>query len=231
MSMNLTTKKKLEFIEIITQTPVTATIIWLHGLGADGHDFVNLVPELNLPSELGVRFIFPHAPMRPITLNGGMEMRGWFDITSLTRLEYDLTGIAESTENVQYLIQEQIDLGIAYDRILLAGFSQGGAIALHAAINYPHVIGGVLGLSTYLPASEKIVHHINPLKYNMPIALYHGLYDNIIPIELAKMGRDFLMNQNFQVEWREYAMAHQLCLPEIKDIQQWILKTLASRLG
>lgn len=222
--MTLLQQNELETVQVVTQASVSASVIWLHGLGASGEDFLSLIPELNLPDELGIRFIFPHAPIRPVTLNRGMKMRAWYDVTSLVRIEHDEIGIAQSTQQVQELIQQQIKLGISLERIFLVGFSQGGAIALHAGLNYPKPLGGILGLSTYLPAPDKII--LNPhLQTKVPITLFHGCYDEIIPIGLAKLGCEFLNQRGCSVEWREYTMGHEICLSEITDIRAWLLKT------
>lgn len=217
--------QKLQIEEVVTHPSVEAAVIWLHGLGASGHDFVDIVPELKLSDEFGIRFIFPHAPNRPVTINRGMVMRAWYDITSLTRLEDDITGIEESTQQVQQLIREQEEKGIASNRIFLVGFSQGGAIAFHAGLNYPHALGGLLGLSTYLPAPHKIPQADN-FKKNMPIMILHGDYDDVIPLPMAKLGYEFLLSRGFRVTWQQYPMAHQVCPSEIADIKQWFTREL-----
>ena len=214
----------LSYVEMITGNTVKATIVWLHGLGADGHDFANLVPQLNLPPDFGIHFIFPHAPIRPITINQGMPMRGWYDIASLTRLEDDVPGILESCNAVEHLLQQQIQSGVSPNQIILAGFSQGGAIALHTALNFKEKIGGVLALSTYLPATQQLLS--GNIQKELSIFLAHGTHDDVIPLFLAESAKNWLIAKGFMVDWHAYPMAHQVCMPEIEDIKNWLISTL-----
>jgi phospholipase/carboxylesterase len=210
-----------------THTPADASVIWLHGLGADGHDFAGITTQLQLPKQLRIRFIFPHAPERPVTLNNGFTMRAWYDIYSLNDLnQEDRSGIISSEQAIVQLIQQQESAGIAASRIILAGFSQGGAMALYTGLRYPQRLGGILGLSTYLPLMAQFdAFQSNNLQ--TPIFLAHGTQDNILPLVLGEKTRDYLMQSGYAVQWRSYLMAHQVCLPEISDISQWLQRILA----
>ncbi len=198
-----------------------ACVIWLHGLGADGHDFEPIVPELRLPETLGVRFVFPHAPVRPVTLNGGMAMRAWFDLRQpdLGR-EPDLEGIADSVHRLEALLEQQQAQGIARERIVLAGFSQGGVVALETALGLDAKPAGVLALSTWLA---------RPLGSGQGLAVFmaHGEHDPIVPLPLAEQGRDRLRGLGAEVAWHSYPMAHAVHPAEIADIAAW----LRTRLG
>jgi len=210
------------------EQPANAAVIWLHGLGADGNDFVPIVPELRLPPAIRARFVFPNAPVRPITINGGMRMRGWYDILSLTRADQqDEAGILASAATVQQLIDDQAAAGIARQRIVLAGFSQGGAIALHTGLRQREALAGILALSTYLPLHQRILAELTAAGRATPILMGHGLYDNVLPVALGSSSRDGLRQLGCTVEWRDYPMQHQVCEAEIADIAAW----LAGRLG
>jgi len=215
-----------EPLEIITHEPkqnADACVIWLHGLGADGHDFENILPELGLPESHRIRFIFPHAPVRSITINNNMRMRGWYDIYSLNKLEKeDETGIQQSSTQIENLVQQQIDQGIVSDRIVIAGFSQGGAIALHFGLNYPKKLAGVIGLSTYLPFMINGKQAAENSDTTLPILLCHGEYDDILPIQLGKMTLSYLTEKGYSPQWQAYPMAHQVCMDEIKLIGGWL---------
>ena len=202
--------------------PARACVIWLHGLGADGHDFVPIVPELGL-EDAGVRFVFPHAPMRPVTINAGMTMRAWFDIYSLGRLDQqDEQGIADSAERVRGLIAEQQAAGIPAERIVLAGFSQGGAIALHTALRHPERLGGLLALSTFLPMHETLEAERVAANADIDILMCHGDYDPVLPLQLGAWSRDLLQELGYAVDWRSYPMQHQVCPAQIADIAAWL---------
>jgi len=202
------------------ENPAESCVIWLHGLGADGHDFTSIVPEFRLPS---TRFIFPHAPMRPITINGGMVMRGWYDITGFELADKeDLAGINDSADLVQTLITEQIEQGIPADKIVIAGFSQGGAIALYAGLRYNAPLAGILALSTYLPGSRDLAEERHLANNTTPILMMHGLFDTVIPSQVGAVSRDVLLAHQYNVDWKTYSMAHQLCAPQIVDINQWL---------
>ncbi len=203
-----------------------ASIIWLHGLGADGHDFEAIVPELRLSAILGIRFIFPNAPIRPITINGKAEMRGWYDIKSSNLREMeDINSIIESSDLIHNYIDTEIKKGISSNKIILAGFSQGGAIALHAGLRYPSELAGLLALSTYLPIPKSLKKETSNHK-EMPIMMMHGSDDNIIPIEQSRSSWQALIKHGYTVEWNEYPMQHTICSEEISVIGGWIMKRL-----
>lgn len=204
-----------------------ASIIWLHGLGADGHDFESIVPELNLDPDSGIRFIFPNAPIRPVTINGGMNMRAWYDVRSpnLREME-DLESIAASHELINHYIDAEIDRGIPASKIILAGFSQGGAITLHTGLRHPEALAGLLALSTYLPASDLLDDEASNHK-NIPIMMAHGIADPVIPVEQGRSSFQALKDKGYTVEWHEYMMQHAVCLEEINAIAAWIKKVLA----
>ena len=217
-------------IEIISGeagAPVAASVIWLHGLGASGDDFVPVVPELNMPSSPAVRFIFPHAPVQPITINGGMPMRGWFDITSLDfeQREQDLTGMRKSVATVNQLIENEIASGIKTDKIVIAGFSQGGAIALMSALEGPHQVAGIMALSTYLPDADNVLQTFAKRSIDvdsLPVFMAHGQYDDVIQIRFAEASRDAMVKQGLTVQWHAYPMPHSVNAEEIVAISEWL---------
>jgi phospholipase/carboxylesterase len=198
-----------------------AAVIWLHGLGADGRDFVPVVDELDLPAGLAVRFVFPHAPVRPVSINNGMRMRAWYDISPDMRRQ-DEAGIRESARTVEAFLQREIDSGIPAERIVLAGFSQGGAIALHTGLRYPQRLAGLLALSTYLPLPEQYAAEARPERKDTPILMCHGQHDPMLPLQLGAWSRDALQAGGFSVDWREYPMQHNVCAEEIADIGAWL---------
>lgn len=201
----------------------TASVIWLHGLGADGHDFVPVVDELRLPESLPVRFIFPHARPRPVTINNGYVMRAWYDIKALGRSgTEDDAGIRESQGVVNGYVERQIAAGIAADRIVVAGFSQGGAIALHTGLRYPQRLAGVMALSTYLPLRDSLSAEAAPANRDVPILMCHGLHDGVLPAALGSASRDLLLSLGYHVEWQSYPMEHSVCMEEIADISSWL---------
>jgi phospholipase/carboxylesterase len=205
----------------------TATVIWLHGLGADGHDFVPVVPELDLPQDHSIRFIFPHAPVRKVTINNGMPMRAWYDIFSLGRMDkQDEAGIRESEALVHGIIRQELSTGIAINRIVIAGFSQGGAIALHTALRYPQRLAGLLPLSTYLPLNDKLAAEASEANRDLPILMCHGEYDAVLPLALGESSADILRAQGYTVDWRDDPMQHQVCAEEIEAIGLWLRKVL-----
>lgn len=210
-----------------------SSVIWLHGLGADGHDFEPIVPELGLPPDLGVRFVFPHAPMRPVTVNGGMTMRAWYDIRTFDREgPQDEAGIRESATLLERLIERERQRGSEYGRIVIAGFSQGGAIALHTALRFPHRLAGLMALSTWLPLAqsfrEEVAERDNAAR-DLPIFMAHGSFDPVLPVALGQYSRDTLEQAGYSVEWHEYPMAHAVCAEEIVAIRRWLTTVLALR--
>ncbi len=220
-------KETDQTVVIEPATPATAAVVWLHGLGADGHDFVPLVPELNLEG-IAVRFVFPHAPVRPVTLNMGMAMRAWYDIFTARNLQkQDEAGIRASENLVRGFLQREQDQGIPAQRIVLAGFSQGGAVTLHTGLRYPQQLAGLLALSTYLPLGEQFVKEANPARKDTPILMCHGQHDPMLPLVMGNWSRDLLQEQGYSVEWHEYPMQHQVCPEEIEEIGRWLRQRLA----
>lgn len=218
----------LETIELQTADNPDASIIWLHGLGADGHDFEGLVPELKLPASCAIRFIFPHAPYRPITLNNGYVMRGWYDIKSLEfGAQQDQQGIEESAAALNQLIDAEIARGIRHDRIILAGFSQGGAIVLHTGVRSLQPLAGIMALSTYLPLADHFPQAVTAASKQTPVFMAHGLQDDIVKYQYGVTSRGRLLEQGYSVDWHEYPMSHSLCLEEIQDIRHWVITCLS----
>ena len=218
--------KTLEAIELETRPNPSHTVIWLHGLGADGSDFVPIVQELQLPP-LGIRFVFPHAPKRPVTINGGFVMRAWYDIVmqDLVRQE-DERGIRESQAQVEALIAREGGRGIPPGRIVLAGFSQGGVIALQTGLRQPKPLAGVLALSCYLPLAAKVERESDAASADEPIFLGHGTADDVVPIKAGLAARDALTKLGCKVEWHQYPMAHSVHPNEIADIGAWFRRVL-----
>lgn len=220
-------------VELETGPNPTGSVIWLHGLGADGHDFEPIVPELRLPEELTLRFVFPHAPVRPVTLNGGMSMRAWYDIFSLDREgPVDEEGIRASGEILDDLIAREQDRGIEANRIVVAGFSQGGAIALHAALRYPQRLAGLMALSTYLPLMSsfdaEVVHNEKAANRDISIFMAHGSFDPVLPMQMGTASAELLTQADFNVEWHDYPMAHAVCGEEIAHIRDWLLSVYSA---
>ncbi len=217
----------LPSVVVETGPSPAATVIWLHGLGADGHDFEALVPELRLPDSLPVRFVFPHAPVRPVTINGGMRMRAWYDIRSFdAEGRADAAGVRESCDLLDELIRTETAGGIDVRRLVLAGFSQGGAIVLHHALNSTHELAGVLALSTYLPLSDASRDKTRPSPF--PVFIAHGTLDNVVPFEAGRQSAARVRELGYAVEWHEYPMGHSVCPDEIVDIRGWLLRVLAA---
>lgn len=208
---------------------IDASIIWLHGLGADGYDFEPVVKQLLDSDTLhNIRFILPHAPDMAVTRNNGYVMPAWYDIYGVIPVkEEDDAGIRISERYIASLIQNEIDRGIPSDRIVLAGFSQGGAIALHTALRYPHKLAGVLALSTYLPLHSKLSAEAHSANKNTPIFMAHGIFDDVISLEMSKVSRDLLQNTGYSVNWHEYPMAHSVCAEEIADIEGFLKQVLS----
>jgi phospholipase/carboxylesterase len=214
-------------VEIEPSRPADAAIVLLHGLGADGHDFESLVPELRLPRDSAIRWVFPHAPMRAVTLNGGMRMRAWYDILGLDRrAAQDEGGIRESAKTAAALLRREAERGVRSDRVVLAGFSQGGAIALFAGLRYPERLAGILALSTYLPLDTALAAEAHPANAAVPVFQAHGRFDDIVPLALGQGTRDLLVARGYDVDWRTYPMPHSLCAQEVEDARAWLLKVL-----
>ncbi|PCJ30567.1 MAG: carboxylesterase [Moraxellaceae bacterium] len=212
----------LPTVEVNPSTKPSAAVIWLHGFGADGHDFESIIPQLKLPASLSVRFVFPHAPMRNIATMSSNSIRAWFDIDISKGV--DINGIKKSTFQVKDLIQQEIDNGIPAERIVLAGFSQGGTIALNTALLYRKPLAGILALSTFLPVTEDLGTKKSKYNAGIPILVCHGNQDEVLPMVLGKSGFDTLKSHNYDVEWREYDMAHCVCPQQIQDISAWLQK-------
>lgn len=225
--MNYTRHETDAAVILTPATAPTASVIWLHGLGADGHDFVPIVPELQLPPTLAVRFVFPHAPHRPVTLNNGYVMRAWYDIKALAlQAQEDATGIHASEQLVQHFIQVELDAGIAAQRIVIAGFSQGGAIALQTALRYPQRLAGVMPLSTYLPLRDTLAAQASTANRDVPIFMCHGQQDPVVPLQLGERSRDVLLALDYKVDFRLYDMQHSVCAAEVGDISVWLSRVL-----
>ncbi len=218
----------LETIEINTGESPSTTVIWMHGLGADGHDFVPIVRELNLAGCPSIRFVFPHAETMPVTINNGYVMRAWYDIlsTDLARREDD-AGLRKSQQQIEDLIDRERERGIPSSRIILAGFSQGCAMALQTGLRYPEKLGGLICLSGYLPLASMISDERSDSNLPTPIFMAHGRGDPVVQISRAEASRDLLVELGYQVEWHEYLMPHSVCQEEIDDIGAWLRRLLA----
>ena len=212
----------LEALEIETGPSPRAAVIWLHGLGADGHDFEPIVPELGMPAAPAVRFVFPHAPLQPVAINRGAVMRAWYDVTGDGR--QDAEGIRASQVRVEALIARERARGIAARSIVLAGFSQGGAMALHTGLRHPERLAGILALSCYLPLPETLEREASQATRDVPIFMAHGTEDPVIPLSWAMRSRDRLIALGYAVEWHEYPMPHSVCAEEIADIGRWLTR-------
>ncbi len=199
----------------------------MHGLGADGHDFEPLIPQLDIVEQLGVRVVLPHAPHRAVTINGGMEMPAWYDILAADfQRGQDSTGIRESEQQLRDLIQREVDSGIPAERIVLAGFSQGGAIVLHTGLRYPQPLAGILALSTYVPLADTLATEAAAANSQVPILMAHGMQDPVVPVKLALQSRDLLEQLGYKVSWHSYPMPHAVCPEEISDARDWLLQRL-----
>jgi phospholipase/carboxylesterase len=218
----------LSAVEVTPEVSARASVIWLHGLGADGHDFEAIVPELRLPAALGVRFLFPHAPLRPVTINQGYIMRAWYDVAQLDlSQEEDESGIRTSERLIRELIEQERTRGVTAAHIALAGFSQGGAVALHTALRYGERLAGILTLSAYLPLPACLAAEASPANADVPIMMAHGTNDTVIPVRLARESRDHLQRLGYRVQWHTYPMAHGVSLPEVGDTSEWLQRILA----
>ncbi|WP_151634312.1 alpha/beta hydrolase [Noviherbaspirillum aerium] len=217
----------LETIEIETAPNPSVSVIWLHGLGADGNDFVPIVRELDLNGCPPIRFIFPHAPTMPVTVNNGYVMRAWYDILGLDLGQReDMAGLRKSQARVETLIAREKERGIPAHRIILAGFSQGCAMTLQTGLRHPEKLAGLLCLSGYLPLNQSVPAERNSANHDTPIFLVHGRNDPVIPIALAEKSRDILKSLGYNVEWHEYMMPHSICQEEVDDIGAWLRRIL-----
>jgi phospholipase/carboxylesterase len=213
----------LEMLEIEPRGPVKYTVIWLHGLGADGHDFAPLARERGMAEALGARFVLPHAPQRPVTLNGGMVMRAWYDIYDLGfESSEDREGIEAARGQLLELIGREQGRGISTDKILLAGFSQGGAVCLHTALRFEAPLAGVLALSTYLPLADSLADEKRADTSDLAIRMDHGEQDPVVSYAIAQRSRDLIEAQGYQVEFNSYAMQHSLCMAQIDSLSRWM---------
>jgi phospholipase/carboxylesterase len=215
--------KPPEYIELATGAEPRGTVIWMHGLGADGWDFVPIVRELPLPEGLVLRFIFPHAPVRPVTINNGFEMRAWYDIKQqdISRVP-DEAGIRESQASIEALIAREAQRGVTADRIVLAGFSQGGAIALQTGLRHKQRLAGIVALSTYLPLQESLQAEASAANKSTPIFMAHGTQDPAIPVQLADASRKLLDERGYKIDWQVWPMPHSVCAEEVAAIGEYL---------
>ena len=228
MDNHMSPNELLPGVNIAAQGPHQATIIWLHGLGDSGNGFAPIAPELKLDASLGVKFIFPHAPVRAVTINNGMKMRAWYDIKSMDMdSRADVQGVRESSAQVQALIEHEIANGIPANKIMLIGFSQGGVIALHLGTRFEQSLGGIVALSTYMCEPKTLATDKHPSNQQTPILCCHGLQDEVVPISLGKLAYTTLQENGFNATWKEYVMQHNVCMPEINDIAKFISVQLA----
>lgn len=218
----------LPAVEIQAKGEHKATIIWLHGLGDSGNGFAPIAPELKLPDSLGVKFLFPHAPIRPVTINNGMEMRAWYDIKSMDMdSRADLEGVIDSSQRVEHLIRAEIESGIDSTKIMLIGFSQGGVISLHLGARYTKPLAGIVALSTYMCAPQTLSAEKSVENQNTPVFFAHGQQDEVVPLFLGNSAFQTMKENGYQVEWKEYMMQHNVCMPEVQDISAFIQDKLA----
>ena len=216
-----------ETVEVGGGKKPDGTVIWLHGLGADGHDFESIVPEMRLDEHADIRFVFPHAPVRPVTINGGIPMRAWYDVMSLDRAgPQDEAGIRDSAAMLVQLIECEHERGVDYDHIVLAGFSQGGAIAMHTAMRFPERLAGLMALSTWMPLEsmidEEVMQTSKAQPRDLPVLMAHGSFDPMLPISAGQHARDIMRKAGFAVQWHDYPMAHAVCAEEIVEISKWL---------
>lgn len=225
--MPYTTQETDAAVVLMPRVPVTSTVIWLHGLGADGYDFVPIAEELQLPAQLGVKFVFPHARQRPVTINNGFVMRAWYDIRGFGPSSgEDEAGVRESDAIVRGHIDAELAAGVVPENIVVAGFSQGGAMALHTGLRYPKTLGGILALSTYLPLRESLTKEAAEANRGTPIFMAHGNRDQVVPEIAGKLSYDLLRGLGYTVRWKSYAMEHQVCIDEVIDIAAWLKEML-----
>jgi phospholipase/carboxylesterase len=220
----------LDAVEVEPLAAADAAVVLLHGLGADGHDFEPIVPELRLPPSPSIRWVFPHAPVRPVTINGGHRMRAWYDIVGLDRRSpEDESGIRDSSRAVLDLVRRERERGIDWSRIVLAGFSQGGALALFSALRWPERLAGVAALSTYLPLAPTLEKEAHPANAAVPVFMAHGTDDSLVSPAVGRGARDLLRARGYDVEWHEYPISHSVCAEEVADLRAWLLRTLPAR--
>lgn len=215
----------LPAVEIETAAKPTASVIWLHGLGADGNDFAPIIPDLKIPAALPVRFIFPHAPAIPVTVNGGFVMPAWYDILEMEiDRKIDSTGLLASAERINELIEREYERGIKSDRIVIAGFSQGGAVAYQVALSHPKTLAGLLAMSSYFATAETIDY--NSANKEIPIQIHHGQFDPVVPEVLGRKASLHLSEKGYKVGYTVYPMEHAVCPEQIDDISKWLLSVL-----
>ncbi|MEB2318591.1 MAG: carboxylesterase [Pseudomonadota bacterium] len=219
--------REFDTIELEVGGTPTAAVIWLHGLGADANDFVPIVPMLGLDAGPGIRFVFPNAPVRPVTINGGMPMRAWFDIRELGGRNIDEAGIRAAGDTLDALVEREVERGIATSRIVLAGFSQGGVIALHAGLRFPRPLAGILALSTFLALADSLPGEASEANRSIPVFMAHGHHDEMIGAERALRSRDLLIDAGYPVAWHDYPMGHEVCIEEINAMGAWLAQRLA----
>lgn len=225
--MSILSSDYLPAIEIESGAHPTHAVLWMHGLGADGNDFVPIVQELEPPPETQIRFIFPHAPQQSVSINGGLVMRAWYDIRNVNLNQHeDEIGLRNSQHAITALIARENQRGILSSRIVLAGFSQGGVMALQVGLRHPEKLAGIMALSSYLPLAHTLTKEAHAANTSTPIVMAHGRYDPVIPIQLAKASRQLLLQNGYQVEWHEYPMPHSVCAEELIDISNWLRKVL-----
>ena len=219
----------LESLEIETAPSPEAAVIWMHGLGADGHDFEPIVPELRLPARPGIRFVFPHAPLRPVTINQGHVMRAWYDVRALAGVRReDEAGVRQSARQVEALIARERQRGIAPGRLVLAGFSQGGAMALHVGLRHPDRLAGILALSCYLPLAGALAAEASPANRDVPIFWAHGAHDPMLPLALAEQGREQVSALGYRIDWHQYPIPHSVSAEELADVARWLGRVLGA---
>jgi phospholipase/carboxylesterase len=218
----------LETVEVDTGSSPRVSVIWLHGLGADGHDFEPIVPEMDLPDDVAIRFVFPHAPMRPVAVNNGMVMRAWYDISLAGgKRQEDEPGVRESERQIRALIEREGKRGVPAAATFLFGFSQGGAMALQTGLRYPERLGGIAALSCALPLADKLAAEASPANRDLPIFMAHGAQDPMIPLSRGAEARDRLIALGYRAEWHDYRMPHSVCAEEIADLSAWLRGSLA----
>lgn len=221
-----------ETVEVCTGQDPTASVVWLHGLGADGHDFEPVIPHLLWQDAPAIRFVFPHAQERPVTINGGMRMRAWYDILDFDiERDHDETGIENSVQQVSELVKREQRRGVSSDKIVVAGFSQGGAIAIQAALRYPQRLAGFIALSTYLLHADKIGSQLSPVNRDLELFIGHGKQDPVVPFQWGETAAEKCRQLGCRVEWHEYPMEHSVCIEELQHISQWLSRTLGHSNG